>query len=109
MRFDERRLADVVLVTTADLCPAGQPDKCCWCPSKIGEPHDAKCVIPQKLVTVRVTVEMEIDVPRWWDKRQVEFHRNDGSWCASNWIDELVELDNSGCICDITKFEVIED
>lgn len=106
-QFDERRLADVVLVTTDDLCPAGKPDQCCWCPSKIGQPHDTKCVVPQKLVTVQVTVTMQIDVPRWWTKEQIEFHRNESTWCSSNWIEELREIDEFGCICGVTEFEVI--
>lgn len=40
----------------------------------------------------------------------VERHRNDGSWCASNALRELSEYVEAGdCLCNRAKFEVLRD
>ena len=65
---------------------------------------------PTKRVKIRMIVEYDVEVPAHWDKRQIEFHRNDSSWCASNAIEELEALDGENhCICQYTTFECIGD
>lgn len=59
----------------------------------------------RKTVIVRMTVEYPVDVPSDWEKYDIEFHRNEGSWCASNAIDELQELGD--CICSYTEFAYV--
>ena len=80
--------------------------ECFYCQQKIGQLHKDDCVLIKKKVKVRMIVDYEIEVPAHWDKRQIEFHRNQGSWCFSNALDELAEYE---CICDFTKFELLED
>lgn len=63
-------------------------------------------------VKVRMIVEYEIECPGDWDKYDVEFHRNESSWCATNAIDELsriIENKSNSCLCDCCTFEVIDE
>lgn len=81
-------------------------DVCFYC----AEPtrHKPSCVIPQKIVKVRMTLEFERAVPYSWDGHMIEFHMNDSSWCAGNIIDELTELDDvKGCLCNVAEFELL--
>lgn len=64
-----------------------------------------------KPAKVRATIEYTVQVPASWDKHMVEFHRNDGTWCADNMVAELQELideERDTCLCDSVKFECIE-
>ena len=57
-----------------------------------------------------MTVEYEIEVPADWDAAQIEFHRNESSWCSNNAIQELEKLfgrDDVPCICDATTFKYV--
>jgi hypothetical protein len=90
--------------------PAIDKPECFYCQQKIGGFHKDDCVLINRKVTVRMTVDYEVDVPAHWDAHMVEFHRNDGSWCADNALDELTKIaDEAGCICHIAKFEHISD
>lgn len=98
------------LVTKKAVRPAGPQDRCFYCRQIIGTPHDFSCVLLKRKVKVRLTVEYEVDVPAEWDKEQIEFHRNEGSWCANNALDELTALfrsENSPCMCELSHFEVV--
>ena len=87
-----------------------------------------------KTVTIRVRVAGEgiagvwrTSVPSDWDRQQIEFHYNDGSWCANNLLDEKEHVvwdhvgawsrleameqqreEESGCLCDALRFEFLE-
>jgi hypothetical protein len=95
--------------------PAGQNDHCFYCKQRIGTPHKETCVIVVKTVKVRYTIELEIEVPYFWDQHNIEFHRNEGSWCANNCVQDIeayiVKLDTSNsCLCcvgDAFKCEYI--
>lgn len=104
------------LVTLEDERPAGKGSgRCFYCPSKIGDRHALDCVIFTKKVIVRMTVEYEVEVPHSWGKDMIEFHRNDGTWCCDNALDELELLSNEGtkgksCLCaQDMKFEFIKE
>lgn len=57
-----------------------------------------------------MVVEYDIEVPASWGKYNIEFHRNEGSWCASNALDELAELcGDDGCLCNHAAFELVTD
>jgi hypothetical protein len=92
--------------------PAGPPDACFYCKNRVGEPHGLSCVVVQKRVRVTYTFTLEIDIPHNWEAKQFEFHRNAGSWCADNAIDELsaiLEDDNGpGCLCQTFKAKLVE-
>ncbi len=84
-------------------------DKCFYCREKVGKYHLEDCVFIKRKVLVRAIIEYEVDVPNFWDEGDVEFHRNESSWCASNLIYELEELDKKeNCLCGNTKFEFIK-
>lgn len=101
------------LVTPDDdgIRPAGHPDACIYCKSKVGHTHGLDCVTITKRVRVRYTFELEIDVPYSSTDEQVEFHRGESSWCAQN---ALVELDRAfpedgpNCPCDGFSCKVLE-
>jgi len=90
--------------------PASKESKCFYCNQEIGDYHKDDCVLIRKKVKLRATIEYEVTVPSSWGEGSVEFNRNDGSWCASNLIDELKEIDKEyGCLCDFVEFKYLED
>lgn len=101
------------IVTAAAQRPASMNGKCFYCHQPIGENHKDDCVLINKKVRVQMTVEYEISVPADWDKEMIEFHRNEGSWCASNAVNELAELfdsdDRDTCMCSAAHFEYLSD
>lgn len=48
--------------------PAGKPDECFYCHSKVGEPHGRDCVTITKRVRLKATIEFEVEVPHSWEK-----------------------------------------
>ena len=58
-------------------------------------------MIVTRRVAVRYSYDIEIDVPYHWTGHDIEFHRNDSSWCADNAqgdIDKFVQQQD-GWIC----------
>lgn len=91
--------------------PAGKPDECFYCRSKVGVPHKPDCVSVTKKVWVRYSFQLEIEVPHSWTEDDLEFHHNEGSWCANNSIDELTEAfrgDGQACACASFECEYLE-
>ena len=62
-------------------------------------------------VKIRCTLEYEVEYPGTFDDEGVLFHRNEGSWCASNIIEELQSMDNEefNCLCDKAVFEIVKE
>lgn len=90
--------------------PAGDPDKCLYCSEPKEGEHKSQCVVRQRTVVVKMTVEYTISVPEFWDKEQLEFHRNQGRWCSDNVYSELERLsEHAGCLCDFTHFEYVRE
>jgi hypothetical protein len=97
-------------VTEDAMRPATPARECFYCNQAIGAEHKADCVTINKRVKVRATIEYEIDVPASWDKEQVEFHRNEGSWCSDNMLADLECLmHDGGCLCGIVEYEMLQD
>jgi len=94
------------LVTEEAMRPASDKRECFYCNQPIGEIHKLDCVLINKKVKIRMIVEYEASVPASWDKNQIEFHRNDGTWCANNAIEEFDREDVS-CMCGNAEFEYI--
>jgi len=101
----------LVLEDDDGIRPAGRPDECFYCRQKVGTPHGEECVIPQKKVKITYTFDLEIEVPYSWGKKQIEFHRNESSWCSDNAIRDLVasSINKDRCLCDGFEAEYIED
>jgi hypothetical protein len=99
------------IVTEAAKRPAlPNAASCFYCQQPIGDSHKSDCVLVKRKVTVRMVVEYEIEVPAHWDKEQIEFHRNRGSWCSDNAMDELEQLQEAdGCLCARMRFALVRD
>jgi len=90
--------------------PAGSSYKCFYCDQGFASDHKADCVLRQRTVLVRATIEYAIAVPEDWSSDMVEFHRNDSSWCCGNMIGELEAINEShGCLCNVVKFEFVRE
>jgi len=100
-------------VSRAAMRPASDKNECFYCKQTLGLEHKPDCVLIKKKVKVRLTVEYEIEVPADWDKEQIEFSRNESSWCSTNAIDELKSLfDNSDnktekCMCGCSEYRYL--
>jgi hypothetical protein len=102
---------NIPLVVQDAVRPAVKPGECFYCNALLGTPHNEGCVYPQRKVRLRVTLEYTQEVPMFWDQHSIEFHRNEGSWCASNFVDDLKKYDEglgeNRCICNDFKCEYI--
>jgi len=98
----------IVLPNDNGIRSAGKSNECFYCHQKIGLPHKKDCVILNKKVKLKYSFEIEVEMPWSWDNGQILFHRNDGSWCADNALDELEKLsDKLGCLCSVFSAEII--
>lgn len=97
-------------VTKKAMRPASNAEQCFYCQQPLGGFHLDNCVLISKKVLIRATIEYEVEMPSHWDAKQIEFNRNEGSWCADNMLEELKELtkDNE-CLCSRTTFEFLKD
>ena len=84
--------------------PAGKKGECFYCKCKIGSPHTHDCAIPKRTVVMKATISYVTEVPLGWNQEQIEFHRNESSWCSFNFIEELPD-----CFCGNSKFEFIRE
>jgi len=91
--------------------PASDSEQCFYCKQPVGDCHKPDCVLIRKTVKIRAIIEYEVGVPHSWAKPDIEYHRNDGSWCAKNMLDELKLLnpEGEGCLCDYVSFECLSD
>lgn len=87
----------------------GKPNHCFYCGVERGGIHKDDCVIRQRTVIVRMTVEYAVLVPESWTKEEIEFDRNLGRWCATNAISELEDISHTDCLCDVSKFEFVRE
>ncbi len=68
-----------------------------------------------KKIRVRLTFEIEDEVPDHWDASMVDFHYNDSSWCSDNIVPHLVEYMKAreaegGCLCsDFHGEQIVEE
>jgi hypothetical protein len=90
--------------------PASMNGHCFYCKKPIGDTHLDDCVLIQRKVLMRVTIEYEDTAPAHWGQEKIESARNSGSWCADNLIEELERLSaKNGCLCGLAKFEYVRD
>lgn len=88
-------------------CPAGKPTECLYCHELLGEQHKSDCVGRQRTVVIEYRITVAIAVAADWSPDQINFHRNESSWCASNLIDELKTA--TGCLCGLTKAAFVRE
>ena len=98
----------IVLPDDDGIRPAGKQDRCFYCGREVGEYHVENCVMICRNVKVRYSFEIDIEVPAFWGKKDIEFHRNESRWCADNAIVEIETAAGNDCTCDFFKAEVID-
>lgn len=103
-----KRLEEPPIVTTEAERPAGKKGECFYCQKKMNEQHNSECVLWEKTVLIRMTVEYPVKVPHFWSRDNVEFHRNEGSWCGDNVLQELEELPDE-FLCSNARFEYMSE
>lgn len=93
--------------------PAGLYDECFYCKQAIGQQHKADCPLRTKTVLVEYTVRAVIQIPESWDSDLFEFSRNEGSWCASNIVQELARFAGEDgmdeCLCPWVEAKWLRD
>ena len=72
--------------------PAGKQDECFYCHEKVGTQHKTDCVIRERTVVVEVRMHMVVTVPEFWTTEDIEFHRNESTWCANNLYSDVERL-----------------
>lgn len=95
------------IVTERAMRPASAKRECFYCRVPVGGTHKPTCVLIDKKVKVRLTVDYEVAVPARWDAAAIEFQRNAGSWCANNALQELAQLfgqEGGPCMCNAAMF-----
>lgn len=100
------------VVTKKAMRPGSNEPRCFYCHQRIGETHLFACELIKKRAKIRMTVEYEIEIPESWGKDDVEFHRNSGTWCANNAIQELKNAFEQGgetCMCGRADFQYLGD
>ena len=86
------------------------PNQCFYCKQLKGSQHLGECVVRKQTVIVKVSIEMLITDPEYWDKDMVEFHKNRGSWCANNIIPQIeAQAEKMGCLCPTFHTEFIRE
>jgi len=77
---------------------AGAPDRCFYYFQQVGTPHARDCVIVKKVVRLRVSAEVDIEIPHSWSAKEIredvdhpgpnayDFHRD-----VMQEIDHLIE------------------
>lgn len=98
-------------VTENAMRPASDEKICFYCHEPVGGEHKDGCVLVRKKVMVRLRVEYELSIPAIWGKEEFEFNRNEGTWCATNAIEELQNIIRieGRCLCGLTDYEFIGD
>lgn len=94
--------------------PAGKPDQCFYCQQPLGSNHKHECVMRQRTVMMQVTITLPVAVPECWTPEHIEFHRNESSWCAGNWANDLLEDPAADdpeprCICSHYEAEYLRE
>lgn len=91
--------------------PAGRSDRCFYCDVAVNYPHAKDCVCRKRTVLIEARVQYVVDVPEDWPVEQIESHRNESSWCASNDV-ALIQgrIDPpEGCPCFNLEFAFIRE
>lgn len=99
------------LVTEKSMRPASNLRECFYCHSPVGFSHKDDCVLILKKVRVLMEVEYEVNVPAHWEAYDIEFHRNEGTWCSNNAIYELKNYfgkEKDCCMCEFSRFRCLD-
>lgn len=103
--------SQIYRVTEKAMRPASPKRRCFFCQERVGGIHKPDCVLITKKVSVRLTIEYDIEVAADLEPHTIEFARNEGSWCKDNLIRELEELGKeNGCLCHAKiRYDYLKD
>lgn len=95
--------------------PAGRDDECFYCHQPIGMNHAPDCVCRKRTIKLKLTTEVVIDVPEYWDESNINFYYNESSHCTDNVLHRLVkrygldtdELSEHECSCFVSNIEFV--
>lgn len=81
--------------------PAGLPDECFYCNSKVGTAHALDCVAVKKLVRVRYEFDIDKLFPYSWSAQDITEFMQSSTWCADNAIEDLKRHTRrtASCLC----------
>jgi hypothetical protein len=105
-------LAKTDIVKAADVRPARPDGTCFYCRQPLGSEHKPDCVIASRTVVLKAQMEVVVSVPRDWTAEQIEFHRNDSSWCGDNLLREMgawAASDKDHCACATLKMSFVRE
>lgn len=88
--------------------PAGNPGECFYCHNEVGTEHKPDCVMRERTIVIRYSIDVCIAVPEDWTPEQIEAHRNNGRWCFDNIYSEL-ERGDEGCLCDVATAKYVKE
>ncbi len=94
--------------------PGGAPNSCAYCKAEYGTEHKEDCELRQRTVVVRFNVTMAVAVPEHWHPSLITFKYNESSWCSSNLVHLLTELedrmdDEGSCLCHLGGAEYVRE
>lgn len=95
--------------------PAGESDRCFYCHEPKGGIHKPDCVVRQRTVVIKVSIDLVVTTTEDWGKELIEFKYNDGIYCMSNIVDNIVALrdrqreQDNGCLCDLAEVKFIRE
>ena len=88
--------------------PAGPPDACFYCQEVIGAPHASTCVMVERTVVVRLTIDLVRQQPASWTPKQINFHHSESSWCKDN-ILNILKNRTGDCLCPTATIEYVRE
>ena len=101
-------------VIEGDNRPAGPADWCFYCRQPHGTQHKEDCVIRQRTIVVRTTIDRVVEVPEYYTLEDIRFYLSKGTGCADNGVEEIhsmvKRLDSAGkCSCHLTTTEYVRE
>ena len=101
------------MIVTEKACRPGQTT-CLYCSQEVGTPHNVDvCVLIQKKIKLKISFEIEDEIPAHWEDENIDFFYQEGSMCHDSFIDRLLErqkerAETTGCMCGELEVEVLE-
>lgn len=89
-------------------------DQCLYCRQVVGSEHLKDCDTVKRQVRIRVTLELNVEVPYFWTQKDIEFHRGRSSWCANNIVRDQEQYlcdneKNNICLCENFSTEFLKE
>ncbi len=58
---------------------------------------------------VQITINLPMEFPNDWSRKDIEFYLNESSWCNDNYIELLEEYsEKHGCLCHICSAKILQ-